>query len=80
MRVSRRTWWGSGPDERYEPHDHSYHKVLLCLSGSITFAVNPDGPRFTLRAGDRLDLPPFTTHSAAVGPNGCRCVEGWRQA
>ncbi len=28
---------------------------------------------------DRLDLPPFTTHSAADGPTGTRCVEGWRQ-
>lgn len=72
-------WWGNGPGDRYEPHEHSYHKVLFCLSGSITFTVHSPGQRFTLRPGDRLDLPPFTTHSAAVGPNGCRCAEGWRQ-
>jgi mannose-6-phosphate isomerase-like protein (cupin superfamily) len=72
-------WWSNGPDDRYEPHEHSYHKVLFCLSGSITFKVHPAGQHYTLRPGDRLDMPPFTTHSAAVGSGGCRCVEGWRQ-
>lgn len=71
-------WWGNGPGDRYPAHEHTYHKVLFCLSGSITFSVQPDGPRFTLKPGDRLDLPPGTSHAAAVGPEGCRCVEGWR--
>lgn len=73
-------WWGNGPFDRYSPHEHSYHKVLYCLSGSITFTVHPGGEQFTLRPGDRLDLPPGTTHAASVGPSGCRCVEGWRMA
>jgi hypothetical protein len=73
-------WWGNGPFERYSPHDHSYHKVLFCLFGSITFTIDPGGQRFTLEPGDRLELPPFTTHSAVVGPRGCRCAEGWRSA
>lgn len=71
-------WWSNGPYERYAAHEHSYHKVLFCLAGSITFAIKPDGPLFTLSVGDRLDLPPGTAHSASVGPRGCRCVEGWR--
>lgn len=73
-------WWGNAPGDRYGAHDHSYHKVLFCLAGSITFIVDPGGRRIELKAGDRLDLPPFTTHAAVVGPRGCRCVEGWRMS
>ena len=71
-------WWGNAPFDRYSAHDHGYHKVLYCLSGSITFVVEPGKQQFLLKPGDRLDLPPGTSHSAAVGPRGCRCVEGWR--
>ena len=31
-----------------------------------------------LHAGDRLDLPPGTEHSATVGPSGCQCMEASR--
>jgi hypothetical protein len=68
--------WGNGPDDRYGRHDHGYHKVLFCLSGSIVF--HTDDGDIELRAGDRLDLEPGTAHAATVGPGGCRCVEASR--
>lgn len=71
-------WWSNGPGERYSPHTHDYHKVLYCASGTITFTLHPTEERLLLGAGDRLDLPPGWTHEARVGPNGVRCVEGWR--
>ena len=58
------------------PHSHSYHKVLYCVSGSIVFHT-PDGD-VELGAGDRLELPPGTPHSATVGPSGCECMEASR--
>lgn len=73
-------WWGNGPFDRYGEHDHSYHKVLYCLSGSITFVTGTEKEQHQLKPGDRLDLPPHTAHSASVGPHGCRCVEGWRMS
>lgn len=69
-------FWGNGPNERHGRHEHDFHKVLFCLSGSIVFRTD-DGD-IELSAGDRLDLEPGTSHSATVGPEGCGCVEASR--
>jgi quercetin dioxygenase-like cupin family protein len=66
--------WGNGPGDRYGWHDHDYHKILYCLSGSIVFHTRGDGD-VTLGPGDRLDVPPATEHAAIVGPDGVECVE-----
>jgi mannose-6-phosphate isomerase-like protein (cupin superfamily) len=68
--------WGNAPGDRYGAHSHDYHKVLFCLNGSITFHL-ADGD-VELSAGDRLDLPPGTEHSATVGPDGVECIEASR--
>lgn len=68
--------WSNGPGDRYAVHSHTYHKVLYCLSGSITFEV--EGTSVRLQPGDRLDLPPGTRHSAVVGPDGVVCLEASR--
>jgi len=66
-------FWRNGPDDRYGAHDHTFHKVLFCLSGSIVF--HTDEGDIELTAGDRLDLEPGTSHSATVDPEGCECAE-----
>ena len=68
--------WGNGPGDTYGWHSHSYHKVLFCLDGSLTFHTRHGD--IDLRAGDRLDLEPGTEHAATVGPDGCSCVEASR--
>jgi hypothetical protein len=68
--------WANGPGDGYERHDHPYHKVLFCLTGSIVF--HTDQGDIELRTGDRLDLEPGTPHAATVGPEGCACVEASR--
>lgn len=68
--------WRNGADDRYDRHDHPFHKVLFCLTGSIVFHLD-DGD-VELTAGDRLDLEPGTAHAATVGPHGCECVEASR--
>lgn len=65
--------WSNGPGDRYGVHSHSYHKVLYCVRGSITF--NVDGNELHLSPGDRLEIPPGTNHSALVGPQGVACME-----
>jgi hypothetical protein len=75
-RCSPPRFWANGPDDRYGAHEHGFHKVLFCLSGSIVFHV--DGDDVELTAGDRLDLEPGTVHAATVGPAGCECVEASR--
>lgn len=72
-------WWSNGPGDRYRAHSHSYYKVLFCSRGSIRFVVEPSGEAFDLAPGDRLDIPPGTTHSAIVGPQGVTCVEAARR-
>ena len=67
--------WSNGPGDRYARHSHSYTKLLYCTKGSIDFVLD-DGRTLSLRPGDRLVLPPNTTHAAVVGPSGCSCVEG----
>ena len=68
--------WSNGAGDRYGSHDHGFHKVLFCLEGSIVF--HTDEGDIALRRGDRLDLPPGTTHAATVGPDGCACIEAER--
>lgn len=65
--------WSNGPGDTYGRHEHSYHKVLYCVAGSIVFQT-PHGD-LELVAGDRLDLDPGTPHAATVGPAGVTCME-----
>ena len=68
------TRWSNGPHAVYGTHEHPYGKVLVVATGSITFTVAGRGA-LTLHAGDRLELPPRTPHSAVVGPEGVVCLE-----
>lgn len=68
--------WSNGPGDRYGPHSHPYHKVLYCVRGGITF--NVEGQDVSMSVGDRLEIPPRTTHSAVVGPAGVTCMEAAR--
>jgi quercetin dioxygenase-like cupin family protein len=70
--------WSNGPGDRYAPHSHNYEKVLYCVDGSITFALESEGRKVALEPGDRMVLPAGTIHSAVVGPRGCTCIEGKR--
>jgi quercetin dioxygenase-like cupin family protein len=68
--------WSNEPGHVYAEHRHSYHKVLVCVKGSIVFHT-PDGD-IRLTEGDRLDLSPETHHSATVGDEGVTCMEAAR--
>lgn len=70
--------WGNGPSHRYGWHRHDYHKVLVCVSGSIVFHTGEGDAE--LHAGDRLDVEPGTDHAATVGPDGVECIEASRPA
>jgi quercetin dioxygenase-like cupin family protein len=70
--------WSNPPGDTYAAHSHRHHKVLYCVSGSITFRLPGTGESFELRPGDRLDIEPGTEHSAVVGPQGVACVEAAR--
>lgn len=67
--------WSNQPGDVYGAHDHSYHKVIYVVSGSITFGLPDTGDKVTLNTGDRLELPAGVTHDAIVGKKGVSCLE-----
>ena len=70
--------WSNGPGDVYGAHDHSYHKVIFVIRGSITFGLPDAGDKVTLNSGDRLELPAGVRHDAVVGPQGVACLEAHR--
>jgi len=71
--------WSNGPGDVYPPHVHDYDKVLLVVSGSITWLLPATHEAIETRAGDRIDLPRGTIHAAVVGPDGVTCLEGQKE-
>ena len=65
--------WDAEGGEVFEPHVHPKDKKLWCAEGSIMFTINGKG--YALQAGDALDLPANTSHSAIAGFMGCVCFE-----
>ncbi len=70
--------WSNEPGDIFAAHEHTYHKTVFIVSGSITYGFPIDGQPITLRAGDRLDLPAGVQHNAVVGPDGVVCLEAQR--
>lgn len=68
--------WTNAPGDTYGWHEHAYHKVLYCVTGSIVFHLRDRD--VALGPGDRLDIEPGTEHAATVGPDGVACVEAPR--
>lgn len=65
--------WEAEGDEEFATHSHPKDKKLWCSEGSITFTMGSGS--FALQAGDALDVPANTLHSARVGFMGCVCYE-----
>lgn len=65
--------WHGDLGEIFTEHTHPKDKKLWCAEGSITFEVG--SKKIALQAGDALDLPANTVHSATAGFMGCVCYE-----
>ncbi len=68
--------WSNAPGDTYAPHVHDYDKVIIVISGSITWVLPESEERFETHAGDRIELPRGMWHAAEVGPEGVMCLEG----
>ena len=61
-------------DTTYTDHAHERKCAHVVIRGSMTIVVQ--GKVTELQTGDRLDIPAGATHSATIGPEGCRYVFG----
>jgi mannose-6-phosphate isomerase-like protein (cupin superfamily) len=68
--------WQDGPSAFYPDHQHACETAHVILSGEMTLMLN--GEARTYRTGERCDVPAGATHSARMGPRGCRYLIGER--
>lgn len=66
--------WQDGPQAFYPDHTHDGLTAHIILNGEMTLTMN--GASSTYHAGDRCDVPAGATHSAQMGPQGCRYIIG----
>jgi uncharacterized cupin superfamily protein len=68
--------WQDGPNAFYPDPQHAEETAHVILKGEMTLILH--GEAKTYRAGDRCDVPAGATHSARMGPRGCRYLIGER--
>jgi mannose-6-phosphate isomerase-like protein (cupin superfamily) len=68
-------FWENGPNYRYPPRTHGYHKVMYVVEGTLELSFPDSNEKIRLRAGDRVELPAGIRHAANAGTTGVKCVE-----
>ena len=68
--------WQDPPDTFYPDHQHQEETAHIVVSGEMTLIVN--GEAKTYHAGERCNVRAGATHSARMGPRGCRYLIGER--
>ena len=66
--------WHDHPHAFYPDHTHAGLTAHIILDGEMTLTMN--GESHTCAVGQRCDVPAGTTHSARMGPSGCRYLVG----
>ena len=62
------------PDFEYAEHTHEKAGVHIILQGEMTL-TEKDGSK-TYKAGERINIPSGTVHSAKMGEQGCKYAVG----
>lgn len=62
------------PNFEYARHTHEKSAVHVILEGSMTL-TDAEGAK-ELLAGERINIPAGTVHSAKMGPRGCKYIVG----
>ena len=66
--------WHDDPGTQYPLHQHQDKVSMFITKGSLEFDFS--GQKKVITAGERMDVPPKTIHSAIVGPEGCDYIVG----
>jgi uncharacterized cupin superfamily protein len=73
----RRTYvWQDGANTFYPDHQHGEETAHIVLSGEMTLMLN--GEARACHPGERCGVSAGATHSARMGPRGCRYLIGER--
>jgi quercetin dioxygenase-like cupin family protein len=66
--------WQDRPNAFYPDHTHTGLTAHIILDGEMTLTMS--GESRTYAVGERCDVPAGATHSARMGPHGCRYLVG----
>ena len=66
--------WEDGPNATYGDHTHPTLTTHIILKGELT--LTSERKTTTHKAGERVDVPANTVHSAKMGSEGCKYVIG----
>lgn len=66
--------WQDRPNAFYPDHTHAGLTAHIILDGEMTLTMNSES--HTYAVGERCDVPAGATHSARMGPQGCRYLVG----
>ena len=66
--------WQDRPHAFYPDHAHAGLTAHIVLDGEMTLTMN--GESHSYAVGERCDVPAGVTHSARMGPRGCRYLVG----
>lgn len=67
--------WQNTPNRVFNVRSHGYDKVLWVVSGTLDLIAPDENRVYTLRAGDRADIPAGVRHGIKVSQVGVTCYE-----
>jgi quercetin dioxygenase-like cupin family protein len=68
--------WQDASNAYYPEHTHTTETAHVILQGKMTLSI--EGQTRSYGIGERCDVPAGTSHSARIGPDGCRYSIGER--
>lgn len=66
--------WEDKSETFHSDHTHRTETAHVILDGQMTMKMNGESKMYY--AGDRVDVPANTVHSAFIGPHGCKYLIG----
>ncbi len=63
------------PNSRQPAHSHGFKKVFYLVEGTMEITLPDSNIGFSLRAGDRVEIPQGTYYGCIVGASGAKCLE-----